>query len=96
MKFKNYYKILGVKRTASTADIKKRYKDLVKIFHPDKHNNHPNVVRKFQEIKEAYDILGNLDSRLEYSQYLHSNKMVQSIVAMKDYEFRRENKIKSY
>ncbi|MDC1068091.1 DnaJ domain-containing protein [Candidatus Kapabacteria bacterium] len=94
MKFKNYYKILGVKRTASTADIKSRYKELVKIFHPDKHNGHPSIVRKFQEIKEAYDVLGNLDNRLEYSQYLHSQTMVKSIVEMKDYEYRKERNIK--
>lgn len=94
MKFKNYYKILGVKRTASTAQIRDRYKKLVKVLHPDKHNGNPTFIRKFQEIKEAYEVLGNLDKRLEYSQLLHSTTMVQSIVALRDYQYRKENRIK--
>jgi len=39
------------------------------------------------------NVLGNLDKRLEYSQYLHGNKLNQQIIAMKDYEIRKERKI---
>ena len=93
MKFKNYYKILGVKRTASSADIKKRFKDLAQIYHPDKNpSERANVI--FKEIMEAYKVLGNLDNRLEYSQVLHGNKLNQQIIAMKDYEIRKERGVK--
>jgi curved DNA-binding protein len=92
MKFKNYYKILGVKRTASSADIKKRFKDLAQIYHPDKNSSEKAMII-FKEIMEAYNVLGNLDKRLEYSQYLHGNKLNQQIIAMKDYEIRKERKI---
>ena len=66
MKFKNYYKILGVKRTASSEGIKKAYYDLARKFHPDL-NSGDGAIEKFNEINEAYRTLGNLDERLKYS-----------------------------
>lgn len=66
MKLKNYYKILGVKRTASADDIKKAFYELARKFHPDKNEN-ADSIDKFNEINEAYRILGNLDERLKYS-----------------------------
>lgn len=93
MKFKNYYKILGVKRTASSNDIKKRFKELAQIYHPDK-NKSKEATDIFKELLEAYSVLGNLDKRLEYSQYLHANKLNQQIIAMKDYEIRKERGIR--
>jgi len=70
MKFKDYYKILGVERTASSIDIKKAYHRLSKVYHPDLSPGNPFVLDKFQEITEAYNVLGNLDSRLEYAAQL--------------------------
>jgi curved DNA-binding protein CbpA len=72
---KDYYKILGLERTASGADIKKAYLKLIRLYHPDLQGNKPNATEKFQEIAEAYRVLGNLDNRLQYS--LQLNKKVK-------------------
>jgi len=50
-------KILELKLPISVDEIKKRYKKLVKIFHPDVNDNNKNAERKFKEITEAYKIL---------------------------------------
>ena len=50
-------KILELKMPISVDEIKKRYKKLVKIFHPDVNDNNKNAERKFKEITEAYKIL---------------------------------------
>ena len=70
MKFKDYYRILGIERTASSNDIKKAYHRLSKQYHPDLYPENPVVLDKFQEITEAYNVLGNLDSRLQYAAQL--------------------------
>ena len=94
MKLKNYYKVLGVKRTASTAEIRKRFKELAKLYHPDRNRESKVLQVKFAEVCEAYKVLGNLDKRLEYSQKLHANKINQQLIALKDYEYRKKNNIK--
>jgi len=60
-----YYKILGVEKTASQADIKKAYRKLVMKKHPDKGGD----VKEFQEIQLAYDTLSNEDKRKVYDEY---------------------------
>ena len=60
----DYYKILGIERTASADDIKKAYYYLAKKYHPDKNSQ---SMDKYLLICEAYKILGNLDKRLEYA-----------------------------
>lgn len=67
MKFKNYYKILGVKRTSSTNEIKLRFKELALKYHPDK-NPDFNSHLIFNEILEAYQTLSDLDKRLKYAE----------------------------
>ncbi len=71
MKNKDYYKVLGVAKTASSDEIRKAYLRLVRIYHPDRNNN-KDAVSKFNEISEAYKILGNLDNRLKYSALINS------------------------
>lgn len=67
MKLKDYYSVLGVVRTASSSDIKKAYIRLIKLYHPDLYPESNYILYKFQEITEAYSILGDLDKRLEYT-----------------------------
>lgn len=60
---KDYYRILGVERTASTADIKKAYKKLAVKYHPDKNPDKEDV---FKEIGEAYQTLSDDGKRKSY------------------------------
>lgn len=77
MKLKDYYKILGLQRTASSAEIKKRYYDLVRIFHPDRNENDPKAIDKFNEINEAYRNIGNLEGRLQYALLLSKKEEIE-------------------
>lgn len=62
-----HYDILGVEKNASSDEIKKAYKTLAKEWHPDKNIDKPEVAKKkFQEIQEAYEILGDEDKRRLY------------------------------
>lgn len=64
---KDFYKILGVNKTASDAEIKKAYRKLALQYHPDK-NKDEGAEAKFKEIAEAYDTLGDSNKRKSYDQ----------------------------
>ena len=53
---KNYYKILNLSENTSNKEVKKRYKELAKKYHPDI-NKDKNAHKKFLQIKEAYEII---------------------------------------
>ncbi len=55
---KDYYKILGVSRTATEDEIKKAYRKMALKYHPDK-NTSPGAEEKFKEVAEAYDVLND-------------------------------------
>lgn len=67
---KDYYKILGVERTASKEAIKAAYRILAKKFHPDLNKDNPKLAeQKFKEISEAYEVLIDDNKRLRYDEY---------------------------
>lgn len=63
---KDYYEILGVKKDASAADIKKAFRTLAQKYHPDKKTGDET---KFKEASEAYAVLGDKNKRAEYDAY---------------------------
>ncbi|KAL2509449.1 DnaJ protein P58IPK-like protein [Forsythia ovata] len=66
-KRKDYYKILGVSKTAPMSEIKRAYKKLALQWHPDKNaDNRAEAEAKFQEIAAAYEILGDEEKRTKY------------------------------
>lgn len=66
MEYKDYYKILGVAKTASDDEIKKAYRKLAKQYHPDKNPGDKVAEAKFKEISEAYDVLGDPQKKKYY------------------------------
>jgi len=62
---KDYYKILGIPREATTIEIRKAYRTLAIKYHPDKSDS-PTAAQQFQEINEAYEILSSEKGRKEY------------------------------
>lgn len=76
MAFIDYYKIMGVPRTATQDDIRKAYKRRAKQFHPDLHPDDPKAKAKFQALTEANAVLSDPQKRQKYDQYgEHWDKM---------------------
>lgn len=65
---KDYYAILEVPPTATVPEIKQAYRRLVMIYHPDKNNDDPYALSRFNEIKEAYEVLMNPGKKELYLQ----------------------------
>jgi curved DNA-binding protein len=68
LEYKDYYKILGVSKKASDAEIKKEYRKLARKYHPDV-NKATDSEQKFKEVGEAYEVLKDAEKRKSYDQY---------------------------
>jgi curved DNA-binding protein len=66
VEFKDYYTTLGVARDASEADIKKAFRKLARVHHPDVAKDKKVAEEKFKEINEAYEVLGDPEKRKKY------------------------------
>ncbi|MBD3309218.1 DnaJ domain-containing protein [candidate division KSB3 bacterium] len=66
---KDYYEILGVKKDASDADIKKAYRKLAMKYHPDRNKGDKASEEKFKDLNEAYAVLSDPEKRKQYDMY---------------------------
>ena len=64
----DYYEVLGVPRNASDEEIKRAFRKLAKLYHPDR-NREPGAEDKFKEINEAYQVLSDPEKRSRYDRY---------------------------
>lgn len=69
MDFIDYYKILGIDKSASEEDIKKAYRKLARKLHPDLNPSDKDAHKKFQQINEANEVLSDPEKRKKYDQY---------------------------
>jgi curved DNA-binding protein len=66
MEYKDYYRVLGVSKTATDKEIKSAYRRLAQKHHPDKNPGDKAAEEKFKDINEAYEVLGDAQSRAKY------------------------------
>ncbi|KAH6913385.1 hypothetical protein BKA70DRAFT_720823 [Coprinopsis sp. MPI-PUGE-AT-0042] len=66
---KDYYKLLGVGRSATEEEIKKAYKKMALKWHPDRNSNSEEATTKFKEVSEAFEVLNDKQKRTIYDQF---------------------------
>jgi molecular chaperone DnaJ len=69
---RDYYEVLGAKKDASTAELKKSYRKLALKYHPDRNPNDKAAEAKFKEAAEAYDVLSTEEKRARYDRFGHA------------------------
>src|SRR5215217_2481505 len=67
MRFKDYYEVMGVQRTATQDEIKRAYRKLARKFHPDV-SKEAHAEDRFKELQEAYEVLKDPEKRVAYDQ----------------------------
>ena len=72
MSKRDYYEVLGVKRDAAVADIKKAYRRLAMKHHPDRNTEDKDAEGRFKEAKEAYEVLSDEKKRSTYDRFGHA------------------------
>ncbi len=73
---KNYYRILEVEKDATERELKIAYRKLAKKYHPDLNKDDPHAMKKFIELKEAYDTLIDPEKRKIYDQLGYNPKNI--------------------
>src|SRR4029434_10101208 len=85
----DYYKLLGVPRSASADDIKKAYRRLARRHHPDVNPNDQNAEERFKQISEAFEVLADPKKREVYDHYGYYSDQVAAGAAGPAFDFSR-------
>jgi len=86
MSKKDYYEVLGIKKTASDSEIKQNYRKLCKQYHPDKNPDDKTAEENFKNIAEAYEVLSNPEKKANYDQFGHNNPRNRQESHMNNYQ----------
>ena len=90
MAYIDYYKVLGVDKNASESDIKKAYRKLARKYHPDLNPGDKEAEKKFKQINEANEVLGNPENRKKYDKYgehwQHADEIEKQRAQQKQYQ----------
>jgi curved DNA-binding protein len=89
MEYRDYYKVLGVSKEASSDEIKKKYRRLARKYHPDV-SKEKNAEEKFKEVQEAYEVLKDPAKRKAYDQIGSQPHGRSGFTPPPGWEFRRE------
>tara|TARA_R110001583_G_scaffold17310_5_gene70159 strand:+ start:5744 stop:6640 length:897 start_codon:yes stop_codon:yes gene_type:complete len=92
MEFIDYYKILGITKKASQAEIKKAYRKLARKYHPDLNPNDKSAEKKFKEINEANEVLSHPENRKKYDEYGKDWKHAEQFEQAKQQQGSRRSK----
>jgi len=86
MELKDYYHILNVSRDANAEDIKKAFRQLAMRYHPDRNpENTEEAGKKFKEINEAYEVLGDEDKRQQYDRLLSFSSYPRRTIIVEEF-----------
>ncbi len=88
---KDYYKVLGIKDTAGSEQIRKAYRALALKYHPDKNKDDRVIAEHFHRIKEAYEILSDGMKKRQYDAVRH-RKMYSPYSFAKDLDLGHDNR----
>jgi curved DNA-binding protein len=91
MTFVDYYKILGIDKSATPTDIKNAYRKLARKHHPDLNPNDKDAKKNFQQINEANEVLGDPEKRKKYDQYGKDWQHAEEFEKAKQYQQQSSN-----
>jgi DnaJ-class molecular chaperone len=83
---KDYYQLLEIQRVAGPEEIKRAFRRMASLYHPDHNPQNPKEAEeKFKEINEAYEVLSDEARRRQYDRLIHQHRPRSSEVAMEDF-----------
>lgn len=96
MAFIDYYKIMGLDKSASETDIKKAYRKLARKYHPDLNPNDKEAEQKFKEVNEANEVLSNPENRKKYDKYGKDWSQAEAYEQANQQQYRQQSSRQSY